>query len=147
MAPRLRAQTFRQMDRFKNYYRVLNIDSTADDPTIKAAFRRLARRYHPDLAKNARVARRFPDIREAYGVLSDPEKRRQYDRVYRVQTAVLPVAGHRESSSVRARPRSGSAGVGITLDLLGLRLGLAIDAGARRSPARNLPRRPQRKKR
>ena len=135
------------MDRFKNYYRVLNVDSTADDPTIKAAFRRLARRYHPDLAKNARAARRFPEIREAYDVLCDPEKRRPYDQVYRAQTAVRPVAGGRKSPKVGARARAGSAGLGITLDVLGLRVGLALNAEARRGAARNLPPRTQRKKR
>jgi curved DNA-binding protein CbpA len=135
------------MDGFKNYYRVLSVDPTADDATIKAAFRRLARRYHPDLAKNARAARRFPEIREAYEVLCDPEKRRQYDQVYRAQTAVRPVAGGLENPKVRARARSGSAGLGITLDVLGLRVGLALGAEARRGAARNLPRRTQRKKR
>jgi DnaJ-class molecular chaperone len=130
------------MDSFKNYYRVLKIDSTADEATIKAAFRRLARRYHPDLARNARAARRFPEIREAYEVLSDPEKRRRYDQVYRAQTALRP-----EGPKVRARARSGSAGLGITLDVLGLRVDLTVDAAARRGAARNPPRRSRRKKR
>jgi curved DNA-binding protein len=135
------------MDRFKNYYRLLNVDSAADDATIKAAFRRLARRYHPDLAKNARAARRFPEIRQAYEVLCDPEKRRHYDQVYRAQTAVRPVAGGRTTPKLGARARSGSVGLGIGLDVLGLRVGLALDAEARRSAAENLPRRSQRKKR
>ena len=74
-------------------------------------------------------------------------ERRQYDQVYRAQTAVRPVAGGLENPKVRARARSGSAGLGITLDVLGLRVGLALDAEARRGAARNLPRRTQRKKR
>jgi DnaJ-class molecular chaperone len=134
------------MERFKNYYRILNIDSAADDAAIKAAFRRLARRYHPD-AKNARAARRFPEIREAYEVLCDPEKRRHYDQVYRAQTAVRPLADGHTSPKLGARARSGSVGLGISLDVLGLRVGLALDAEARRSAAGNLPRRSQRKKR
>jgi len=135
------------MERFKNYYRILNIDAAADAATIKAAFRRLARRCHPDLAKNARAARRFPEIREAYEVLCDPEKRRHYDEVYRAQMAVRPVADGRTSPNLGARARSGSVGLGISLDVLGLRVGLAVDAEARRSAAGSLPRRSQRKKR
>jgi curved DNA-binding protein len=135
------------MDGFKNYYCVLNIGSTADAAAIKAAFRHLARRYHPDLAKNARAARRFPEIREAYEILSDPEKRRQYDQAYRAQTAVRPAESGRKSPKIRARARSGSAALGITLDLLGVRVGLAIDAEARHSGAQKLPRRSERKKR
>jgi len=145
MAPRLLLRPYRQMDRFKNYYRALDIDPTADDPTIKAAFRRLALRYHPDLAKNARAARQFREIREAYEVLTDPKKRRQYDRMYRAQTALRPVVGRRASPKAAASARSGSAGLGISLDLLGLRLGLAIDARAMRSAARTP--RPRSKKR
>lgn len=137
----------RLMDSFKNYYRALNIDSTADDDGIKAAFRRLARRYHPDLAKDARAARRFPEIREAYEILSDPEKRRQYDRVYRARTALRPTAGGRARPKVSARARSGSAGVGISLDLLGLRVGLTLDAAARRRAPSNPPGSGPRKKR
>ena len=71
------------MENFKDYYRVLKVGPTADDATIKAAFRRLALRYHPDVARSKRAARWFPNIQEAYAVLADPEKRREYDRAYR----------------------------------------------------------------
>lgn len=147
MAPRLLLPPYRQMDRFKNYYRALDIDPTAGDPAIKAAFRRLALRYHPDLAKNARAARQFREIREAYEVLADPERRRQYDRIYRAHTALRPLVSRRASRKNRASARSGSAGLGITLDLFGLRVGLAIDARSRRSAGRPLLRRPRSKKR
>jgi curved DNA-binding protein CbpA len=123
------------MDSFKNHYRVLNVDSTADEATIKAAFRRLARRHHPDLAKDARAARRFQAIREAYDVLSDPDKRREYDQVYRARTALRPVAGALEGPKVSARARAGSAGLGISLDVLGLKVGLAVDAALSRRAA------------
>jgi len=66
--------------RVKDYYRVLGIPRTADEAAIKAAFRRMARRYHPDVATNPRAAHRFPEIVEAYEVLSYPERRQQYDR-------------------------------------------------------------------
>jgi DnaJ-class molecular chaperone len=64
---------------FKDYYRVLGVDRSADDKAIKSAFRRLARKFHPDVAKGKDTAERFKEINEAYEVLSDPEKRRRYD--------------------------------------------------------------------
>ncbi len=62
---------------FKDYYRILGVDRGADDKTIKSAYRKLARRYHPDVNKGQDA--RFKEINEAYEVLSDPEKRRRYD--------------------------------------------------------------------
>ena len=64
---------------FKDYYRILGVDRKADDKTIKSAYRRLARKHHPDVAKGKDTADRFKEINEAYEVLSDPEKRRRYD--------------------------------------------------------------------
>jgi DnaJ-class molecular chaperone len=62
---------------FKDYYRILGVDRNADDKTIKSAYRKLARKYHPDVAKGKED--RFKEVTEAYEVLSDPEKRRRYD--------------------------------------------------------------------
>jgi molecular chaperone DnaJ len=62
---------------FKDYYKTLGVDRGADDKAIKAAYRKLARKYHPDVNKGN--ADRFKDINEAYTVLSDPEKRKRYD--------------------------------------------------------------------
>jgi DnaJ-class molecular chaperone len=64
---------------FKDYYKILGVDRKADEKAIKSAFRRLARKYHPDVAKGKDVGDRFKEINEAYEVLSDPEKRRRYD--------------------------------------------------------------------
>ena len=65
---------------FKDYYAILGVDRSADDKTIKSAYRRLARKYHPDVAKGKDAdGDRFKEISEAYEVLSDPEKRRRYD--------------------------------------------------------------------
>jgi DnaJ-class molecular chaperone len=64
---------------FKDYYRILGVDRSADDKAIKSAYRKLARKYHPDVAKGKDVGDRFREINEAYEVLSDPEKRRRYD--------------------------------------------------------------------
>ena len=64
---------------FKDYYRILGVDRNADDKTIKSAYRKLARKYHPDVAKGKDSGERFREVTEAYEVLSDPEKRRRYD--------------------------------------------------------------------
>ena len=64
---------------FKDYYKILGVDRKADDRTIKSAYRRLARKYHPDVAKTKDATERFKEVSEAYEVLSDPEKRRRYD--------------------------------------------------------------------
>jgi len=64
---------------YKDYYKTLGVDRAADDKTIKQAYRRLARKYHPDVSKAKGTAERFKEINEAYEVLSDPEKRKRYD--------------------------------------------------------------------
>jgi DnaJ-class molecular chaperone len=62
---------------FKDYYKILGVERTADEKTIKTAYRRLARKHHPDVSKGS--AEKFKEINEAYEVLSDPEKRQRYD--------------------------------------------------------------------
>jgi len=67
---------------FKNYYDVLGVDKNASDAEIKRAFRSLARKFHPDVAKDKTVAEiRFKEINEANEVLGDPDKRRKYDEL------------------------------------------------------------------
>jgi molecular chaperone DnaJ len=66
---------------FKDYYKILGVDRTADAKAIKSAYRRLARKYHPDVAKTKDATERFKEISEAYEVLSDPEKRQRYDSI------------------------------------------------------------------
>lgn len=68
---------------FRDYYEVLGVprDATADD--IKKAFRKLARKYHPDVSKEKDAEARMKDVNEAYAVLSDPEKRAAYDQLGR----------------------------------------------------------------
>jgi curved DNA-binding protein len=67
---------------FKDYYDVLGVARNANDEEIKKAFRRLARKYHPDVAKDKTIAEeKFKEINEANEVLSDPEKRRKYDEL------------------------------------------------------------------
>jgi DnaJ-class molecular chaperone len=64
---------------YKDYYKILGVDKSADDKAIKQAYRRLARKHHPDVSKAKGTAERFKEINEAYAVLSDPEKRKRYD--------------------------------------------------------------------
>lgn len=64
----------------RDYYEVLGVPRTASLEEIKAAFRKLARQYHPDVSQEPDAEERFKEINEAYGVLSDPEKRARYDR-------------------------------------------------------------------
>src|SRR5580765_9061989 len=67
---------------FKDYYTTLGVPRDASDDDIKKAFRKLARQFHPDVAKDKRAAEeKFKEINEAYEVLSDPEKRTKYDQL------------------------------------------------------------------
>ena len=64
----------------RNYYDVLGVSKSATDAEIKSAFRKLAKQYHPDLNKEPGAEEKFKEIGEAYAVLSDSEKRKQYDQ-------------------------------------------------------------------
>lgn len=65
----------------RDYYEVLGIDRGADDDTIKKAYRKLAKKYHPDMNPgNADAEAKFKEASEAYAILSDPQKRQQYDQ-------------------------------------------------------------------
>ncbi|MBL7662790.1 J domain-containing protein [bacterium] len=70
-----------------NYYEILDLETTASEAEIKQAFRRLARKYHPDSAEGAESVAIFQQVTEAYDVLSDPESRARYDRTIGVGDA------------------------------------------------------------
>jgi DnaJ-class molecular chaperone len=64
-----------------DYYKILFVSTDATDKDIKAAYRKLAKKYHPDVIKDDKEGnKKMYEIQEAYGVLSDVEKRKQYDR-------------------------------------------------------------------
>ncbi len=64
----------------KDYYSILGVDKNASEDEIKSAYRRLAKKYHPDLNKTEEAANKFKEINEAYEVLGDPNKRANYDQ-------------------------------------------------------------------
>ena len=67
---------------YKDYYKVLGVSKDADTKEIRQAFRKLARKFHPDVNPNNKDAEgQFKEINEAYQVLSDPEKRKKYDEL------------------------------------------------------------------
>ncbi len=79
---------------YKDYYKTLGVSKTATEKEIKAAYRKLARKHHPDVNQgNAKAEARFKEINEAYEVLSDAEKRRRYDQLGANWSSYRPGAG------------------------------------------------------
>ena len=66
---------------YRDYYQILGVQRTAAADAIKTAYRRLARKYHPDVSKEANAEAHFKEVQEAYEVLRDPEKRAAYDQL------------------------------------------------------------------
>jgi curved DNA-binding protein len=66
---------------YKDYYQIMGVARNASQDEIKRAYRQLARKYHPDVSKEADAEKRFKDIGEAYEVLKDPQKRTAYDQL------------------------------------------------------------------
>src|SRR5687767_4124201 len=102
------------MAQTKDFYAVLGISSSASQDEIKKQYRRLAAKHHPDKNPNdAKAAERFKEISEAYTVLGDAEKRKQYDDMRRLG-AFGGFGGARgpRPSSGGARPGAGAGGPG-----------------------------------
>lgn len=71
------------MTEFKDYYKLLNVAEDASQEDIKKSYRRLARKYHPDVSKEPNAEVRFKEVGEAYEALKDPKRRQQYDELRR----------------------------------------------------------------
>ena len=82
---------------FKDYYEILGVEQGAGEAEIKTAYRRLARKYHPDVSKEAGAEDKFKAVNEAYEALRDPQKRNAYDQLrargYRPGDEVQPPPG------------------------------------------------------
>jgi len=65
--------------KYKDYYKILGVERGAADEEIKKAYRKLARKYHPDVSKEANAKEKFQEVAEAYETLKDKEKRAGYD--------------------------------------------------------------------
>jgi curved DNA-binding protein len=89
---------------FKDYYETLGVEPGAGEAEIKTAYRRLARKYHPDVSKEAGAEERFKAVNEAYEVLRDKEKRAEYDQ--------LRARGYRPGEEFQPPPGFGGAGPG-----------------------------------
>jgi curved DNA-binding protein len=84
---------------YKDYYEALGVPRDADQDAIRRAYRKLARKYHPDLNSDSDAEDRFKELGEAYEVLSDPDKRERYDRLganWRMQEQETPDANFEE---------------------------------------------------
>src|SRR6478735_3670224 len=89
---------------FKDYYEALGVEAGAGEAEIKAAYRRLARKYHPDVSKEKGAEEKFKSVNEAYEVLRDKDKRAQYDQ--------LRARGYRPGEDFRPPPDFGDLGGG-----------------------------------
>ncbi len=92
----------------ESYYDVLGVSRNATDTEIKKAYRNLAKKYHPDVCKEADAEEKFKSINEAYSVLSDESKRRQYDQL-----------GHDNFTNASKGNYSGAGGAGFNADFSG----------------------------
>uniref|UniRef100_A0A668ACI2 DnaJ homolog subfamily B member 9 n=1 Tax=Myripristis murdjan TaxID=586833 RepID=A0A668ACI2_9TELE len=75
------SQLVRKGNKLRNYYSTLGVEPTATERQIKKAFYKLAKKYHPDKNKSSEAEKTFRNLAEAYEVLSNKEKRRQYDQL------------------------------------------------------------------
>lgn len=89
---------------FKDYYTILGVEPGAGDAELKTAYRRLARKYHPDVSKEVGAEDKFKAVNEAYEALRDPAKRKAYDQ--------LRAQGYRPGEEFRPPPDFGRGGYG-----------------------------------
>src|SRR2546430_5575282 len=100
--------------KYKDYYEILGVARTASEEEIKKAFRKLARKYHPDVAKAKGSEEKFKEVNEAYEVLGDAAKRKKYDELganWRAGAEFRPPPGWEDAAGRRfSGGRSGQEG-------------------------------------
>ena len=107
---------------FRDYYKTLGVERSASQAEIKSAYRKLARKYHPDVNPNNKDAEgRFKQINEAYQVLNDADKRKKYDE--------LGADWERGTAEEEMRRRYGWSGPGASGYLPGAGLCMAVTLG------------------
>lgn len=105
---------------YQDYYKILGVPRDADEATIKQAYRRLARQYHPDLNDSPQAEETFKKINEAYQVLSDAEKRQRYDNLSSTYNAWQRSGKKQDfdwdswSSKTRRQPEEESSGASVS---------------------------------
>src|ERR1700722_16379553 len=102
---------------YRDYYKILGVTRTASADDIKKTYRRLARKFHPDVSKEKDAEARFKEVQEAYEVLKDPEKRAAYDQLgsnWKTGDQFRPPPDWAQGFEFRGgpRPRGGGAGPG-----------------------------------
>src|SRR5690242_13567804 len=98
---------------YRDYYETLGVARTASAEDIKKAYRRLARKYHPDVSKEKDAEAKFKQLQEAYEVLKDPEKRAAYDQLgsnWKAGQEFRPPPDFGGGFEFRGRPPGGGAG-------------------------------------
>src|SRR4029453_19261165 len=103
---------WRRME-YRDYYQTLNVARTASADEIKKAYRRLARKYHPDVSKEKDAEAKFKQVQEAYEVLKDPEKRAAYDQLganWKAGQEFRPPPDFGGGFEFRGRPSAGGGG-------------------------------------
>ena len=111
--------------KYKDYYSALGVERDASEAAIKAAYRKLARKYHPDVSKEAGAEEKFKEVAEAYQTLKDPAKRKAYDQL----------GSHRPGEEIRPPPDWGSqfGGGGASFSFEDLDLGDLFESLLKRS--------------
>ncbi len=94
---------------YKDYYEVLGVTRGSDADEVKRAYRKLARKYHPDVSKEKNAENKFKEVQEAYEVLRDPEKRAAYDQLAATTGRVSNSGRRRIGRNVSGTPAAPAA--------------------------------------
>lgn len=97
---------------YKDYYKIMGIERKASQEEIKRSYRKLARKYHPDVSKEANAEAKFKELGEAYEVLKDPEKRKKYDSFGAYWQGEQPHQGRKQRQSYQNFDDLGGMGSG-----------------------------------